>query len=108
MAERKKPRIPGMVWTVVAFVPWILYWILAGTGRTTVAVLSGLAVSLAINGYRFAVHKVKILDTVSLLFLAISAFVILVLHSDLLVFYGGMLADSTLALVAWGSLLAGN
>jgi putative sterol carrier protein len=108
MAERKKTRIPGMAWTVVAFIPWILYWVLAGTGRTTAAVLSGLAVSLAINGYRFAVRKVKILDSVSLLFLAISAFVTLVLRSDLLAFYGGMLADATLALMAWGSLLAGN
>lgn len=97
-----------MAWTVVAFVPWILYWVLAGMGRTSTAILSGLAVSLVINGYRFAVHKVKILDTVSLLFLAISAFVTLILRSDLLVFYGGTLADGTLALMAWGSLLAGN
>ena len=106
--DNKKPRVPGMVWTIVAFVPWIVYWVLAGTGNTTAAILSGLGVSLAINGYRIAIRKVKILDAVSLVFLAISTFVTLALRSDVLVFYGGVLSDVTLALVAWGSLLAGN
>jgi len=108
MTEKKKPRIPSMAWTAIAFVPWILYWVLAGVGHTTAAVLSGLAVSLALNGYRFAIRKVKILEVVSLAFLAVSAFVTLVLRSDLLVFYGGVLSNVTLALMAWGSLIAGN
>ena len=108
MTETRKPRIPSMVWTIVAFVPWILYWVLGGMGHVTAGVLSGLGVSLAINGYRFAVHKLKIMDAVSLAFLSVSAFVTLVLHSDLLVLFGGVLSDITLALVAWGSLLAGN
>jgi putative sterol carrier protein len=105
---KKGPRVPSMVWTVLAFVPWILYWVLAGIGHTTAAILLGLGVSLAINGCRFVIHKVKILDAVSLAFLAVAAFVTLVLRSDLLVFYGGMLSDATLALMAWGSLLVGN
>jgi hypothetical protein len=97
-----------MAWTVLAFVPWILYWVLAGVGHTTAAILSGLGVSLAINGYRFAVRKVKILDAVSLIVLAVFAFVTLVLGSDVFVFYGGVVLDAALALVAWGSLLVGN
>jgi hypothetical protein len=97
-----------MSWTVLAFVPWILYWVLAGMGRTTAAILLGLGVSLAINGYRFAVRKVKILDVVSLAFLAVAAFVTFVLRSDFLVFYGGVLSDATLALMAWVSLLVDN
>jgi hypothetical protein len=28
-----------MVWTVVAFVPWIFYWVLVGLGRTTAGIL---------------------------------------------------------------------
>jgi putative sterol carrier protein len=108
MAQDKKPRIPGMAWAVIAFVPWILYWVLAGTGHTTAAILLGMGVSLAINGYRLAIGKVKILDVVTLVFLAVSAFVTLVLGNDLLVFYGGVLSDATLALMAWGSLAAGN
>ena len=103
-----KFRIPGMAWTVLAFVPWILYWVLAGMGNTTAAILWGLGISLAINGYRFAARKVRILDAVSLVFLAVAAFVTLVLHSDFMVFYSGVLSDTTLALMAWGSLLAGN
>jgi putative sterol carrier protein len=97
-----------MVWTFVAFAPWILYWVLAGMEYTTAAILSGLGLSLAINGYRFATRKVKILDTVSLIVLATFAFFTLVLGSDLLVFYGGIVSDAALALVAWGSLLVGN
>ena len=58
--------------------------------------------------YRFAIRKVKILDAVSLTFLAVAAFVTLILRSDLLVFYGGVLSDIALALMAWGSLIAGN
>jgi putative sterol carrier protein len=108
MTTEKKRRIPSMVWTVFAFVPWILYWVLAGMGHTTAAILSGLGVSLAINGYRFAARKIKILDTVSLVVLAAFAFVTLVLRSDVLVFYGGIVSDAALALMAWGSLLVGN
>ncbi|MCP4544077.1 MAG: SCP2 sterol-binding domain-containing protein [Chloroflexi bacterium] len=103
-----KLRIPSMVWTILAFVPWILYWVLAGMGNTTAAILWGLGASLAINGYRFSMRQVKILDAVSLVFLAVAAFVTLVLHSDMLVFYGGVLSDATLALMAWGSLIVGN
>lgn len=108
MTEKKGPRVPGMVWTILAFAPWILYWVLAGMGNTTAAILLGLGVSLAINGYRFAVRKVKILDVVSLVFLSIATLVTLVLRSDFMVFYGGVLSDTTLALVAWGSLIVGN
>lgn len=97
-----------MAGTVLAFVPWILYWVLAGTGHTTAAILSGLGLSLAINGYRLAVRKMKILDAVSLVVLAVFAFVTLVLSSDLFVFYGGVVSDAALALMAWGSLLVGN
>jgi len=77
MAE-KTPRIPGMAWTAIAFIPWILYWVLAGMGYTTAAILSGLTVSLLINSYRFAIRKVKILDAITLAFLALSAFVTIV------------------------------
>jgi len=108
MNEKKKLRIPSMVWIFIAFVPWIFYWVLAGMGYTAAAILSGLAVSLAINGYRFAIRKMKILDMVTLAFLAVAAFVTFALGSDLLVFYGGVLTDIALALMAWGSLIAGN
>jgi hypothetical protein len=53
MRKEKKAHIPGMTWTAIAFVPWIFYWILAGMGYTTAAILLGLGVSLAINSYRF-------------------------------------------------------
>jgi hypothetical protein len=105
---KEKARIPGVVWATIAFVPWIVYWVLAGMGHTSAAILLGLGVSLVINGYRVAVRKIKTLDLVSLIFLGIGAWVTLVLGSDLLVFYGGVLSDATLSLVAWGSLLAGN
>jgi len=108
MSEKEKVHIPSVVWTVFAFAPWILYWILSGMGYTKAAILSGLGVSLAINSYRFAARKIKILDTVSLVVLAAFAFVTLVLQSDALVPYGGIVSDAALALMAWGSLLAGN
>lgn len=108
ITERNKPHIPGMVWTVLAFVPWILYWVLVGLGRTSAGILWGLGGSLAINGYRLIVRKVKILDAVSLVFLAASGLVTIILGSDLVVLYGGVLSDLTLALMAWGSLMARN
>ena len=41
-------------------------------GHTTPAILFGMAISLGINGYRLANRKVKTLDAVSLVFLAIA------------------------------------
>ncbi|HDQ74110.1 MAG TPA: SCP2 sterol-binding domain-containing protein [Chloroflexi bacterium] len=108
MTPQDKRAIPGGLSTALGFTPWIIYWVLAGMGHTTPAILFGLAVSLGINGYRLVNCKVKIMDAVSLIFLAIAAFVTLLLRSDVLVFYGGVLSDTTLALMAWGSLLLGN
>jgi len=35
--SRRKPRIPGMAWVFIGFMPWIIYWSLSGPGLDVAA-----------------------------------------------------------------------
>jgi len=98
----------SFVGTILGFVPWIIYWVFAGSWSIGAAVIGSLISSLAINGYRWSKGKPKSMDTVSLLYFILMAIVVLVLRSDVILQYGGVLSSIVLASIAWGSLLTGS
>ncbi len=92
--------------TVLAnFGPWIVYGLLAATGRDGWACVGGLAVLLCQGAFQRRFAPLKIMDAVSLLFFFIGAIVTLVLHSSLFLRDGTVLLWIALSVVAWGSLL---
>ncbi|MBE3578247.1 MAG: FAD-dependent oxidoreductase [Limnochordales bacterium] len=101
-------KMPGMVWIFISFVPWILYWVLSGYGFWTEAVTAGLATSLALNAYRLRQRQAKAMELVTLAFFAAHFAVTVVLGSPLFQAYSAVLVGATLALMAWGTLLAGS
>ena len=97
-----------MIWIFVAFVPWILYWGLSGPGLWTFAVSAALVTSLALVLYRLRQRQVKAMEAVTLAFFATHFLVTVVLNSAFFKQYGVVLNSATLALMAWGTLLAGS
>lgn len=102
----RKP--PAMVFVFVSFIPWILYWTLTGFGYRELGVAAALLAAIAFNVYRWRKHNLKTLEVVTLAFFAVNFLFTDVLGSALFVTYGPILVNGTLALMAWGSLLAGS
>ncbi len=101
-----KKWIPSTVWTFVAFVPWIVYWVLAGTGQVLPGAIAAFIGALGLNLYRLHTGNPKLMDGVTLAFFALHALFTGVLGSRLFLAYGGVLVYLALALMAWGSLVA--
>lgn len=101
-------KIPGPVWIFINFIPWILYWTLLGYGRWTEAVAAALVAALVLNANRFRQRQVKTMELVTLAFFAGHFAVTVVLGSPLFKTYSDLLVDVTLALMAWGTLLANS
>ncbi|KUK40704.1 MAG: All-trans-retinol 13,14-reductase, partial [Clostridia bacterium 62_21] len=99
-------RPPVMVRVFVGFVPWILYWVFSGPGFWTEAVTAGLGAALILNAYRLRQRQAKTMELVTLVFFAAHFAVTVVLGSPLFETYSPVLVGATLALMAWGTLLA--
>jgi len=106
--SQRKPRIPGMVWVFIGFVPWIVYWSLSGPGLDVAGMGGALVVALLLNGYRAYTHNYKILDLVTLGYFIVAFSATLLTGTDFFIVYGGALVYLVLAGAAWGSLIAGN
>lgn len=101
-------KIPGMVWIFIGFIPWILYWALSGYGLWTEAVTAGLAAVLVLNAYRLRLRQLKTMELVTLAFFAAHFAVTVILGSPFFKTYSAVLVGAALALMAWGTLLAGS
>ncbi len=99
-------RVPSTVWMFIAFVPWIVYRILSGSGFVVPAVLAAFIAALALNIYRVRIGNLKRMDGVSLAFFALHLLFTVILQNHLFLVYGGVLVYVALALMAWGSLAA--
>lgn len=106
--SRRKPRIPGMVWIFVAFVPWIIYWSLSGPGLDVAGMGGALIAAVLLNGYRAYIRNPKTLDLVTLGYFAVAFFATILTGTRFFIAYGGALVYVALAGVAWGTLIAGN
>lgn len=91
---------------LVGFLPWILFAVLRGFGLLAPALLVALACS--VYTVASAPKRAKVLDWTSLCFFAVLALLVLVLGHTSLLPWTSTLSNGTLALMAWGGLLAGR
>ncbi len=98
-------RVASTVWIFVAFVPWIAYWSLSGSGLVEPGVIVALIGALALNIYRLRTGNPKLMDAVTLAFFGLHFVFIHILYSDLFIIYAGALVYVALAVMAWGSLI---
>ena len=101
-------RFPGMAWVVVAFVPWILYWVFSGTNMPLNGILLALSASEFLNGYRVLTKKIMIMDLVTLLYFVADFASTILLRSTLFLRFGGLLVYLVLCGMAFGSLAVRN
>lgn len=89
---------------LVGFLPWILFAVLRAMDQLAPALLVALACSV----YTVASKRAKVLDWTSLAFFSALAVLVLVLGHKSLLPWTSTLSNGTLALMAWGGLLAGR
>ena len=103
MTEKQR-TIPSKIWIVVAFIPWIVYGVFARRGLVTAGLVIALGGSIALNVYRLFRKSPKAMEVVTIVFFGLHFTVTVVAGSDLFVRYGGLLVQTALAMMAWGSL----
>ena len=103
MGSRTK-RLPGMVWVAVAFVPWILYWVLSAADMPIYGIILALSASALLVGYRALGRKVMIMDLVTLLYFLVDFVFTIMLGSTLFLHLGGLLIYLVLCGMAFLSL----
>ncbi len=90
------------------FAPWIVYGLVSATGHAPLAYVGGLIASLCQTAPQWRARRLKIMDGVTFLFFLAGAVSAFAFHSTLFPRSGSVLIWGTLALIAWGSLLAGS
>jgi hypothetical protein len=101
---RKQPRIPGMAYILISFIPWILYWTLAGMGKPSGVAVGFLAAVLLVISE--AVNRsFNLMDLVSAGFFGVAASVTFGLKSSLFIDNSGFLGYLALFIMAVVSLI---
>ena len=99
----KKRKIPGMLYILVSFIPWIIYWVLCGMGNKL-----GIAIPLAISLILLTpqIHKrdFNLMDLTSVLYFSIATVGTFILNLIIFVRSSGFLGYSVLFLMALFSL----
>ena len=102
-------RFSSLTWTVVAFVPWILYGVFSGTNLPTLGILLALSVSAILNSYWLLVKRnFMIMDLVTVLYFVAGFASTVLFGSTLFLRFGGLLVYLVLCVMAFGSLALRN
>jgi all-trans-retinol 13,14-reductase len=89
------------------FAPWIAYWVLSAAGFRQAAVTTALAAALAVCGWQLRRGRPKPVELVAAAFFGANVGARLLLGSTLPDTYDPVLVSGALAVMAWGTLLAG-
>ncbi|MCP5367128.1 MAG: NAD(P)/FAD-dependent oxidoreductase [Hyphomicrobiales bacterium] len=97
-----------MVAILVGFIPFLAYAALRGAGQPEMAVLVGLVSAAALNGARWRRRNFKAPEVVTLAYFAVLALLFAGPGPGAVARYEGLAVFVVLALMAWGTLLAGS
>ena len=101
--SRKKARMPGMVYILLSFVPWIVYWVASGTG-SRLGIPAALAISLALLVPQLRTREFNLMDFFARLYFLVALLGTFVAGSDVFVDRSGLLGYSVLGVMALTSL----
>jgi len=99
-----KRKIPGMLYILVSFIPWIIYWILCGMGNK-LGVAIPLVIALLLLTFQTRKRDFNLMDITSGLYFAIAAVGTFGFNLEVFVRHSGLLGYSVLFLMALFSLL---
>jgi len=69
--ENSKRKIPGMLYILFSFIPWIVYWILCGTGNV-LGIVVPLTISLLLVIPQIRKRDFNLMDLISVLYFSIA------------------------------------
>ena len=100
-------RVPGMIFILVSFIPWIIYWILCGLGLS-IGVLISLAVAAILVIHQARLREFNPMDLASLAYFTVASAATYILDFGLFVEKPGFLGYLTLFIMALISIAAGK
>ena len=96
-------KIPGMLYILVSFIPWIIYWILCGMGNK-LGIVVPLAVSLLLVVPQIRKKDFNLMDLTSVLYFSIATVGTFIFNLHIFMGSSGFLGYSVLFLMALSSL----
>jgi all-trans-retinol 13,14-reductase len=105
--KKKTFEIPGMLYILISFIPWILYWTLSGTG-TPLGIFLGLAVAAFLVIVQIPAGVLNPMDLTSVIFFVLAAIGTYQFNSRLFIDNSGPMGYLALLVMAIISLLVGQ
>ena len=101
-ADIEDNKIPGMLYVLVSFIPWIVYWVLCGTGKP-----GGILIPFVISSLLVItqIRRLNLMDLTSFLYFIIALAGTSVFSLNIFVESSGVLGYSVLSLMAFLSLI---
>ena len=96
-------KIPGMLYILVSFIPWIIYWILCGMGNK-LGIVVPLAISLLLVVPQIRKRDFNLMDLTSVLYFSIATVGTFIFNLYIFMGSSGFLGYSVLFLMALSSL----
>ncbi len=103
--QNNKRKIPGMLHILFSFIPWIVYWILCGTGNV-LGIIVPLAISLLLVTPQIRRWDFNLMDLTSVLYFSVATAGTFILNSNLFVKSSSFLGYSVLFFMALFSLIS--
>ncbi|NAZ24315.1 MAG: FAD-dependent oxidoreductase [Thermofilum sp.] len=98
-----RKRVPGMIYVLVSFIPWITYWVLCGFGNTLGITIPFVA-SLILVATQFLRREFNFMDLFSLIYFGVSLTGTFIFNSRIFLEKSGFLGYLALFLMAVSSL----
>jgi len=99
-----KRKIPGILYILISFIPWIVYWVLCGAG-SRLGIVIPFTISLFLILSQIRKRNFNLMDIITMLYFGIAAFVTFALNLNIFVENSGFLGYSALFLMALFSLI---
>jgi all-trans-retinol 13,14-reductase len=102
--QNNKRKIPGMFYIFVSFIPWIVYWILCGTGNV-LGIIVPLVISLLLVTPQIRKWDFNLMDLTSVLYFSIATAGTFIFNLNIFVESSNFLGYSVLFFMALFSLI---
>jgi len=104
MSNDKTKKIPGMLYILVSFAPWIIYWVVCGMGNK-LGIVVPFAISLLLVVLQIRKKIFNTMDLTSALYFCIATVGAFIFNLNIFVGSSGFLGYSVLFLMALSSLI---
>jgi all-trans-retinol 13,14-reductase len=102
--QGNKRKMPGMLYIIVSFIPWIVYWVLCSIGNV-LGIVIPFVISLLLITPQIRERSLNLMDLASTLYFSIATVGTFIFNLNIFMKSGGFLGYFILSLMAFTSLL---